>query len=150
MKKLLLALVVAAVAMIASPMHAQAATTTEVIPFETDLVVCNGDLVHLSGSPGRLPRDGDAIRWACRLVPFQPAGRHRSGSRHGTTFHATGLTRDISITTPSGGYTETFVNRFHIQATAGHESYIVSETLHITVTPDVNVTAFVDNFSACC
>jgi hypothetical protein len=151
MKKFLLAIVLAAVAMIASPIHAQAATTTEVIPFETDLVVCNGDLVHLSGSllavsqVTETPSGGFVVSFQ-----FNPQGVTGVDLVTGTTFHATGLTRGISITTPPDGYTETFVNRFHIQATAGHESYIVTETFHITVTPDGNVTALVDNFSASC
>ena len=68
----------------------------------------------------------------------------------GTVFHATGLTRDRFIAVPSGGFTETSVNRFHIQATTGDQSFIVSETYHITVTPDGKVTAYVDNVSSTC
>jgi hypothetical protein len=42
------------------------------------------------------------------------------------------------------------VNRFHIQATTGAQSFIVSEVFHITVNPNGDVTAFVDNFSSTC
>lgn len=68
----------------------------------------------------------------------------------GTVFHATGLTRDLIVNSPPGGTTETFVNRFHIQATGGAESYIVSALFHITVTPDGTVRVEVDNFSSTC
>jgi hypothetical protein len=44
----------------------------------------------------------------------------------------------------------TYVNRFHLQATAGAQSLDVSETFHITALADGTVTAFVDNFSGPC
>jgi hypothetical protein len=65
-------------------------------------------------------------------------------------FHAVGLTRDVSVTSPPGGFTETFVNRFHIQATGGAQSFLVTELFHITVTADGTVRATIDNFSSTC
>jgi hypothetical protein len=68
----------------------------------------------------------------------------------GTVFHATGLTRDLIVNSPPGGSTETFVNEFHLQATGGAESYIETELIHVTVTPDGTVTVFFDNFASAC
>jgi hypothetical protein len=48
------------------------------------------------------------------------------------------------------GFTDAFVNQFHIQATTGEESFIVSEVLHITVNANGDLTASVDNFRATC
>jgi hypothetical protein len=81
---------------------------------------------------------------------FQPQGVTGVDLVTGTVFHATGLTRDLIVNSPAGGSTGTFVNRFHIQATRGAESYIVSELFHVTVTPDGTVTVFFDNFSSTC
>ena len=49
MKKLVVSIVLGAAALIASPMQAQAATQREIVPFEADVLLCNGDVVHLSG-----------------------------------------------------------------------------------------------------
>ena len=68
----------------------------------------------------------------------------------GTVFHATGLKRDLIVNSPPGGTTETFVNLFHIQATGGAESYIISELFHITIAPDGTVRVEVDNFAYTC
>jgi hypothetical protein len=71
-------------------------------------------------------------------------------SSSGIPYHATGLTRETTVRVPSGGFTDTYINRFHIVGTQGAPTYYVKETSHITVTPDGQVSAFVDNFSIQC
>ena len=39
---------------------------------------------------------------------------------------------------------------FHIQATDGAQSFIISEVFHVTVTPGGTVTVVFDNFSSTC
>jgi hypothetical protein len=56
----------------------------------------------------------------------------------------------VDVFSPPGGITSTFVNRFHIQATGGAQSFIVSETTHVTITPAGTVTVSFDNFSSTC
>jgi hypothetical protein len=68
----------------------------------------------------------------------------------GTMFRAVGLTRDIIVESPAGGTTETFVNRFHIQATRGVESYIITDLFHITITPDGTVRVEIEVHSEPC
>jgi hypothetical protein len=149
MKKLLL--LIAVTAALAAPVSAQAAATTERMPFDVDLVICNGDVVHLSGTllavftETTTPAGGFVVS-----SHFQPQGVSGVDLVTGTMFRATGLTRDILVVSPPGGITETFVNRFHIQATRGEQSYIVSEVFHITIAPTGAITAFVDNFRATC
>jgi hypothetical protein len=150
-KKLLASLTLTAAAVLGWPLSAQAAATSQVIPFDADVQACNGDTVHLSGS----------LQDVFQLTTT-PSGGFMLGTHDnakgisgvdlvtGTVFHATGLTREHFSFGPSGGFTDTYVNRFHIQATGGAESFIVSETSHITVTPDGKVTAYVDNFSSTC
>jgi hypothetical protein len=119
--------------------------------FDTTFPICNGDLIHLSGtlvaviSETATPSGGEVLAFH-----FQPQGVTGVDLVTGTVFHATGLTRDLIVNSPAGGSTETFVNRFHIQATGGAESYIVSELFHVTVTPDGTATVFFDNFSSTC
>lgn len=54
------------------------------------------------------------------------------------------------MNSPAGGFTETFVNRFHIQSTRGAESFVVTQTFHITITADGTIRVEFDNFSATC
>jgi len=148
MKKLLI--VVVAMVGLALPVSAQAAASTEQVPFEADVLACNGDVIHLSGrllmvfTETATPSGGFVFS-----SHFQPQGVKGVDLVTGTTFIATGLTRDVVVLSPPG-FTETFVNQFHIQATTGADSFIVSEVFHITVNANGDVTAFVDNFSATC
>ena len=124
----LLVLLAASVAL-AVPVSAHAATTVQKITFDTTFPLCNGDLIH---------------------VHVNPQGVTGVDLVTGTVFHATGLTRDLVVNSPPGGSTETFVNRFHIQATGGAQSYLVTELFHITVTPAGTITVFFDNFASTC
>jgi hypothetical protein len=146
-----LALILLGACALALPASATAATTVQRIPFETDVTACNGDTVHISGtlletdSVTTTPAGGFTVAFH-----FQPQGISGVDQQTGVRFQATGLTRDLVVVTPAGGYAETFVNRFHIQATTGAQSFDVSETLHITVTPSGSVSVSFDNFSSTC
>jgi hypothetical protein len=145
---LVLVVVVGALAMAAS---AQGTTTTTKFTFDELLTICNGDTVHLQGtllgifSETQTPTGGEIVAFH-----FQPQGVTGIDLVTGTVFHATGLTRDLTTTFPPGGGTETFINRFHIQATGGAQSYLSTETFHITVTPDGTVAAFLDKVFTTC
>jgi len=149
MRRLLV--ILAAVGALAAPLGAQAGTTVQKQTFDDTFPLCNGDPIHLSGpllaviSETATPSGGEVLAFH-----FQPQGVTGVDLVTGTVFHATGLTRDLIVNSPPGGSTETFVNRFHIQATGGAESYVVSELFHVTVTPDGTVTVFFDNFSSTC
>jgi hypothetical protein len=150
MRRLLMILAVVG-ALAGSLSAAQAGTTVEKIPFDSTFLLCNGDPIQISGtllavfSETTTPSGGHVVAFH-----FQPQGVAGVDLVTGTVFHATGLTRDVIVNSPAGGSTETFVNRFHIQATRGVESYIVSELFHVTVTPDGTVRVFFDNVSATC
>jgi hypothetical protein len=149
MKRVLV--ILALLAGFAIPASAEAATTVEKQTFDVTFPLCNGDLIHVSGTllvtttTTSTPSGGFIV-----AVHFQPQGVTGVDLTTGTIFHATGLTRDLIVFSPAGGITETFVNRFHIQATGGVESYIVTNVFHITVSPDGTVRSYVDNFSATC
>jgi hypothetical protein len=149
MRRLLLVLGV--LAALAVPAGAHATTTVETLTFDETFTICNGDLLHLSGpllsvvTVNATPSGGEVIGFH-----FQPQGITGVDLSTGTVFHATGLTRDLIVFSPPGGTTETFVNQFHLQATEGAQSFIVSELFHVTVTPDGTVRTFFDNFSATC
>jgi hypothetical protein len=149
MRRLLV--ILAAVGALAAPLGAQAGTTVEKQTFDDTFPLCNGDPIHLSGpllaviSETATPSGGEVLAFH-----FQPQGVTGVDLVTGTVFHATGLTRDLIVNSPSGGSTETFVNRFHIQATSGAQSYIITELFHVTVTPAGTVTVFFDNFASTC
>jgi hypothetical protein len=143
--------ILAVVGTLAVPVSAQAGTTVEQTTFDATFPLCNGDPIHVSGrllvvtSETTTPSGGHVF-----AIHFQPQGVTGVDLVTGTVFHAGGLTRDLIVNSPPGGFTETFVNRFHIQATGGAESYIVSALFHITGTPDGTVRVEVDNFSSTC
>lgn len=149
MRRLLVTLAV--VGALAAPVSAQAATTVEQQTFDQTLPLCNGDPLHVSGpllavfSETATPSGGEVVAFH-----FQPQGVTGVDLVTGTVFHATGLTRDLIVNSPPGGSTETFVNRFHLQATGGAESFIISELFHITIAPDGTVTVVFDNFTSTC
>jgi hypothetical protein len=148
-KKLLL--LIAATVALAMSATAQAAATIQTETFDAIVTACNGDPIHVTGTlldvftETTTPSGGFAVS-----AHFQPQGIKGVDLVTGTVFLATGLTRDIQITTPRGGATETFVNRFHIQATRGAESFIVSETFHITINANGQITVLIDNFKSTC
>jgi hypothetical protein len=147
----LAALAVSAVAL-ALPATSAASTTTQRIDFVGDVVLCtSGDDVQLEGTllatttVTTTPSGG-----MLAAMHFQPQGISGVDTTTGTTYRAVGLTRDVSVSSPPGGYTETFVNQFHIQATSGAESFLVSEIYHITIEPNGTVAVEFDKFSATC
>jgi hypothetical protein len=149
MKRLLL--LVAVVAALCVPASAQAATSVQRDPFQADVFLCGGDDVQISGtllvtSTTTATPSGGFVA----AIHFQPQGISGVDTTTGTLYRATGLTRDIFVVSPAGGYTETFINRFHIQATTGAESYLVTETFHITIGANGSVRVIFDTFSATC
>ena len=135
MKRVLVILAVLAGAVLAA--GAGAATTVEKQPFDSTFPICNGDLIHISGTLLVTTTETSTPSGGLILaIHFQPQGVTGVDLSTGTVFHATGLTRDLTVFSPPGGYTETFVNRFHIQATGGAQSYIVTDLFHVTVSPD--------------
>lgn len=142
------AAVLAALALSAT---AAAGTTVQKVPFDGIVFLCNGHVVVLAGTlldtvtETTTPSGG-------LILSFHdnPQGVSGIDTSTGTVYHATGLTRGIDVLSPPGGFTETFINRFRIQATGGAESYVVTETEHITVTPTGTVAVSFDNFSISC
>jgi hypothetical protein len=130
---------------------AQAATTVEQVQLTQPVTLCNGDTIQLTGtllvttSTTSTPSGG-----LIAAVHFQPQGVSGVDTTTGTVFHAVGLTRDLTVNSPPGGSNETFVNRFHIQATGGAQSFVVNELFHVTVTPDGSVRVTFDKASSTC
>lgn len=149
MRRLLVTLT--ALVALAVPISAQAAATVQKTTFDATFPLCNGDLIHVTGpllaivSETATPSGG-----VITSFQFNPQGATGVDLVTGTVFHATGLTRDLIVNSPPGGAAETFVNRFHLQATGGAQSYIVTELIHVTITPDGTTTVSFDNFASTC
>jgi hypothetical protein len=149
MRKLLL-FVGVAIGLVLAAAPAEAATTVERnIPLEATIDEC-GETITLSGTLIGIFTE-QPLRNGGLLVTFhfQPHGV-TGVSSSGVAYHATGLTRETLVIVPSGGLTDTFVNRFHIVGTRGAPTFYVKETLHLTVSATGEITASVDNFSEEC
>jgi hypothetical protein len=130
--------------------RARATTTVEKnIPFNATVEAC-GETITLSGRLiGIFTEQPLGTGGLLLTFHFQPQGV--SGfSSSGIPYHATGLTRDTTVFVPSGGSTDTFVNRFHIVGTRGAPTYYVKETFHITVSSTGDIVVFFDKFSSEC
>jgi hypothetical protein len=149
MKRLAL-LVTLTAALVLPAAAAQAATTIEKnIPFEATIDQC-GETITLSGTLIGIFTE-QALGGGGFLVTFhfQPQGLTGTSSS-GVVYHGTGLTRETTVLVPSGGLTDTFINRFHIVGTGGAPTYYVKETVHLTVSPTGDIRASVDNVSEEC
>ena len=149
MRKLLL-FVGVAVGLVLAATPAEAATTVERnIPLEATIDEC-GETITLSGTLIGIFTEQPLHNGGLLVTfHFQPHGV-TGVSSSGVAYHATGLTRETLVIVPSGGLTDTFVNRFHIVGTRGAPTFYVKETLHLTVSATGEITASVDNFSEEC
>jgi hypothetical protein len=146
-----LLLIVGVLCALGVPLSAQAGTTVERTTFEDEFPLCNGHLIHISG-PLLLTTTDTSTPSGGHIFAFhaQPQGVTGVDLEDGTMFRAVGLTRDLVVESPPGGTTETFINRFHIQATRGAESFIITDLFHITITPDGTVRVEIEVHSATC
>jgi hypothetical protein len=136
---------------LAIPVAAARATTTveKNIPFEATIEGCGETITlsgHLLGVFIEQPLGGGGLLLSFHFQPQGVSGTNSSG----IPYHATGLTRETTVFVPSGGFTDTFINRFHIVGTRGAPTYYVKETAHITVTPSGDVSVSFVNFSLEC
>ena len=136
---------------LAAPIAAHATTSVTEITFNDTELLCNGDTLDISG-PVLLVLGQTTTPSGGEITTFRagPQGISAVDTNTGIVFHATGVTLDVAVTSPPGGSTETFINRFHLQATRGAESFVISETFHITFTPGGQMTALVEMSSSTC
>jgi hypothetical protein len=79
---------------------------------------------------------------------FQPQGISGTGLTTGDRYQGTGVTQsEFNVT---AGVEETDVNNFRIIGQGPTNNLLVHSTVHVTVTPNGDVTTFVDNFSVEC
>jgi hypothetical protein len=152
MRRMLLVVIAIAAALV--PMQASAAsaatTVQHSIPFDTVVSACTED-IHLTGSLLFVGTETVSASGAFVFTfHFQPQHVVGVGLTSGATYHSTGLTRETTVLEPTGGFTDTYINRFHVVGTGGTPTYYVSETSHITVTASGDVRVAVDHFSASC
>ncbi len=144
-----LALVTLGLVGLVIPSPAAGGTTRETFPIDFTLTEC-GTTIHVTGDVLSIVTltenaSGGAV-FALHLQPQNVSGTDELGR----LYRGTGLTRDMSVATPPGGSTFTFINRFHIVGTMGAPTFSISETYHVTVTPSGQIVALVDNVSVEC
>ena len=149
MRKAPVALVAAAA--LAAPANGFTATTANRSNFDSTFPLCNGELVHVSGP--LLVVESTSSTSSGGLITslhFNPQGVTGVNLSTGAVYQATGMTGDVSVNSPAGGFASTFVNQFRTQATGGSESFIVTELFHVTMSPDGTVRVLFDHFSPAC
>jgi hypothetical protein len=144
---LLSIIVLGAVSALATPVRAQAVTGVRSFPQEFVTPICNGDVLHLSGTLLNV-ETATALHSGGFLFreQFQLQGT-ATDLTTGTVFHGTTYFRDLEITTPAGGGVVTFTNGTRL--VSGGESVNFNYLAHFTVTPDGTTTVFFESVTAC-
>jgi hypothetical protein len=144
-----LALVALVVGLAIPVATARATTTVETMPFEITLTAC-GETISLSGT-SLVVFTVQELNDGGFVVTTHENPQGVSGlSSSGIAYHGTGIRRHTSVFIPSGVFTTTFVSRFHIVGTMGAPTFYIQATSHVTVTPNGDLTALVDNVSLDC
>jgi len=111
-----------------------------------------GEFVALSGDLHVLFHvtiNGNIIQLSSQAQPQGVSGLDQSS---GDKYQGTGVTRfDFTASLDgSSAFQDTFVNNFRIIGQGPGNNLLVHQTFHVTVTPNGDLTAFVDNFSVDC
>jgi hypothetical protein len=150
----LVALTAALVGASAAGAQATAVTTNEFLPVTVlAFVPCAndgaGELVVLEGTLHVLTHvtmdDGGGLHVKQH---FQPQGISGTGLTTGDTYHGTGVTQTEFNAT--AGVEQTSINNFRIIGQGPDNNLLVHSTVHVTITPNGDVTSVVDNFSVEC
>lgn len=108
-----------------------------------------GEVVNLSGTLHLLFHTTiDASGGFHSTFLSQPQGVSGTGLTTGDKYQGTGETQ--STFNGKVGFESTFVNNFKIIGQGPGNNFLVHENFHVTVNPNGEVTAFVDNFSVEC
>jgi hypothetical protein len=142
-------LFVVLIALVATP-TASATTERDVVRFRTNVTACSGETVRLRGELlliSHFTEDSTGGFHAhFSLVPRDVTGVSESGVR----YRAVGGQRFTFNVSGSETVTDTFTEQFLVISQGGDDNLLVRTTIHVTVTPEGEVTAFVDNFSSIC
>jgi hypothetical protein len=109
------------------PGGAAAATTVTVSPFEATETICNGDIVHLTGTEVAVVNDNT-------LTNIRSVDVVGVDLTTGTVYHGEGSVFDIVSLEPSGGVVETLRVTTRLVA-AGGQSFVDQGFFHGTLTP---------------
>jgi hypothetical protein len=131
-------------------------TTNEQIPFSLiDFVPCAnggaGEEVLVTGTLHVLTHVTIDARGGLHVkLHVQPQGASGIGLTTGDTYRGTGVTQEHFNFNASGGFTDTFINNFRLIGQGPGNNLLVHQTIHVTVTPNGDVTSEVENTSVEC
>ena len=134
--------VIAVAAALAVPAAALASTTTQSLTVYRTFPICNGDMVevtlpvHYVVTDTQTPSGG----WLANIV-HSAQGVTAVDLDSGTQYRGGGMTRWFTLSTSSGESSQTFVNRFHLQAEGSAQDLTVKvfETAHLQIAADGSV-----------
>jgi hypothetical protein len=136
---------------------AQAGSTVNtIVPITLDVFVpCadggNGEMIHLEGPLKVLTSISvDKAGGLHYNEQYNPQGVTGVGLTTGAKYNATGKTSQDIVLGAGDSLVEQFVNRFNMIGQGPGNNFKTAETLHLTVTPNGDVTAFLDHFSVTC
>jgi hypothetical protein len=129
---------------------ASAVTERQIVPFRTREVACSGERVRLSGEL-LLINHGTEDSNGGFHAHFSVVLRDVVGvSASGVKYHAVGGQRDTFNLSGRGTLTVNSTFQFNLISEGGDQNLQVIATFHTTITPNGDVTAFVDNFRIKC
>jgi hypothetical protein len=134
--------VVAATIALAIPTAALASTTTQSLTVYRTFPICNGDTIQVTLpvlyviTETETPSGGLLVN-----IHHSAQGVTAEDLDTGTEYRGGGMTRWFTLSSPPDGSSQTFVNRFHLQALGGAQELTVKvfETAHTQIEPDGTV-----------
>lgn len=155
MQKLIRASVVAALSILAGPVHSEVvineSTDINLVVFVPCANQGAGELVELSGPLHTLITFTSNARTFSGKSHFQPQGISGIGIDTGDRYQATGVTQDhFKGSFTNSQFTQTFVNNFRIIGRGPGNNFLLHENFHITINANGDVTTAHDNFSVDC
>ena len=120
---------------------AQARTSVAFDPLDFTVTICNGDLVHITGT--------EVTAFSNTLTSAHAQDLRGVDLTTGTVYHGQNTFFDINVPTPPGGGIETFSQDIRLVA-AGGQSFTATGVFHATVTPDGTLQVFFVHASSSC
>lgn len=134
--------ILAVVVALAVPTTALASTTTETFTDYRSFNICNGDEIQVTLPLLYVTTETQTASggWLVN-VHHSAQGVTAVDLDTGTGYRGGGMTRWFTLSTSSGEASETFVNRFHLQALGSAQELTVKvfETAHVQVAADGSV-----------
>jgi hypothetical protein len=150
MKRIRAAMSLAVLLGLLFPSTASAVTDRTIVGYAANIESCSGEIISVRGELLLITHvtedSSGGLHAQVTFVPREVLGVSASGTRYR---EVVGQRQRFNIS-GQGTLTETFTTEFFLISEGGSDNLLERATVHVTITPDGDVTAFVNNVSFEC